>query len=422
MDYRKSADADFNTRAAEVKKFVDAAKPKKGHWEGNTPKGWTETFLRDLPEIVQSVEHLRIGSKEEAATDLTLGMYCAERYGIATDAMGSSDNLFRMLGLDKKNLTLSSFHRSTKINFTTLPELNKNFEWLIGEVVTEALRAGLLQRGVYRRLIESQETVPYDSIKIPVYKRPNGRWRQYKEGATIKMSTMEFDEIAVEAKDIAQGFRLTDKVVRNVKINMLQSFIMGIVGQQLDDQLTFAAIQRLINGNVTGVDGAAVVGVLTPGSIDYDNDWLEMAIGMAELGYRADTILGVRKMIKKAMALPEFKGFNGQTVKADVVLDVPLPMDYRFIPTGAMPQPSPSGGQLLFIDPRFAMKLYTTKPVSIESERLIRELTTETVASMCFAFIKQFNDASMILDSTVNITANPFPTELDAETYQAQSF
>lgn len=420
LDPQKKDDPDY--RAAAVHKYITGTQAKLGTWEGNKPIGFTEVLLQDLPEIVQSVQRLRAGTKDTPAVDITIGSYCAERYGIATDEMGSSDALWRMLKLDKSMISLNDLHRTGRMNFTTMPELNKNFEWLIGETITEALRAGLLQRGVYRRLIQSQETVPYDSIKIPVHKKPNGRWRQYKEGATIRISSIEFDEIAVECKDIAQGFRMTDKVVRNCKINILQEALMGIVGQQLDDQLTYAAVQRLINGNTTGVDGAPIVGVDTIGTITYDEDWLEMVIGGAELGYRFDTVLGVRKMIKQVMALPEFKGFDGNTKLAQVGMDVPIPSQYLLIPTGAMPAMAPTGGQLLFLDPRRAMKLFISKPISIENDRIARELTTETFASMTFAFVKQYADASMIMDTTVTNVTDPFPEDMDAEQFQSVGF
>jgi hypothetical protein len=230
---------------------------------------------------------------------------------------------------------------------------------------------------------------------------------------------MEYDEISVETKDVATAFRFTDRVLRNVRLNILQETLATTNGLNLDIQLTNEAIERLINGNQPGyADAAPIIGVGTPGAFDYDNDWLELVIGMAQLGYQATTVVGSRSMIKEAMALPEFKGSDYADVKAGTQSLVPMPMDYVFMPTGAMPDKGVGGGQLLFLDSRFAMAHYTTKPLTMENQRLIRNLTEEWVLSFTSAFVKEQADASMILDSSVNITANPFPAAFDMQAYE----
>jgi len=123
-------------------------------------------------------------------------------------------------------------------------------------------------------------------------------------------------------------------------------------------------------------------------------------------------------MIKEAMALPEFKGFDGETTKAEYSMDIPMVSDYRFFATGAMPAKGVGGGQLLFLDPTQAMTHYTTKPLTVERDRLMRNLTDEYVVSMTSVFVKKQADAAMILDSSVSNTTNPFPAEYDMEAYE----
>lgn len=415
----------FDQRAAHIKSAIKTQGFKSVQKDGGKYTGVSFDLAKDLPEIVQKVHAMRQGDENTAAADITLGQYMQKKYGIATDERGYMDGFLKLMGISKNNATLAQLAgRSASMKFTTIPELNKNFEWLVGETVTEALRAGLLQRGIYRRLVSAMETVPYDSIKIPVIKNANGFFDEYREGETIRMGTLEFDEIAVECKDIAAGFKLTERVARNVRLNLLQEFLISTTGKNLDRQLTFQAVNRLINGNTNGgADAAPVIGVLAPGAIDYDNDILEVVIGMAELGYMASTVLGDRQMIKEIMALPEFKGFDGGTVKADTMMpDVPFPSEYVFIPTGAMPAKAPAGGQLLFVDSRYAMKHFTTKPLTLEGQRVIRQLTDEFVVSMTTLFVKEYADAAMILDSTLDVTAQGFPADYDAEVLDQRGF
>jgi hypothetical protein len=289
----------------------------------------------------------------------------------------------------------------------------------LGETVTEALRSGMMQRGYFRRLVSKMETVPFDSIKVPVIKNPSGQFKELREGETFKTETIEFDEIAMETKDVGTSFNFTDRMLRNVRINILQNTLAAKNGFQLDVQLTNEAVARLINGNnAASGDAAPIVGVTAPGSFDYDNDWLEIVIGMAQLGYLPSTVVGSRGMIKEAMSLPEFKGFDGNMVKANANVSVPMPSDYQFIPTGAMPAKGPSGGQLLFVDSRYAMAHYQTKPITLENERIYNKLSERFYVSLTSCFVKEQADASMILDSTVNITTNPFPAEYDMEVYE----
>lgn len=411
---------DFNDRAAYIANALEESGQKNVHktHDGHL-KGISFDLAKELEAIVNNVADLKTGDKHTACVDLTIGEYVQERYGIPTNELGHMDNFLRLIGVNKRTTTLGQLAGKSNIKFTTIPELNKSYEWLIGETITEAIRGGMIQRGLFRRLVASMETAAFDSIVVPVIKNANGFYQELREGETIQVGAIEFDEIKMETKDVGTAFRLTDRVVRNVTLNLLQTYLASANGQNLDIQLTNEAVERLINGNQPGFqDAAPIIGVQAPGAFDYDEDWLELVIGMAQLGYFPDLVLGVRAMIKEAMALPEFKGFDGNTVKADTELGVPYPADYRFEPTGAMPAKAPGGGQLLFVDPRYAMRHYTTKPLTIESDRLIRNLTEEFVVSMTSVFVKEQADAAMILDSSVNIATNPFPTEYDMELYE----
>jgi len=416
----------FEQRSAHIKAFTSEAvkqgvKPSvQRNLVTKELDGMSYDIAKDLEQITRTIDNLRMGSTTRAAADITLAEFMEEAYGIPMGKNGTCDNVLSVLGINKNEQSIGYFLDYSKgaMSFTTIPELNKNFKWLIGETVTEAVRSTLQQRAIYRRLVNKMETVPFDSIKVPVFKNPNGIFQELREGETVKMGTMEFDEIAMETKDIGCAFKLTDRAARNLKINIVQAQIAGSVGVNLDIQLTNEAVDRLINGNnAASLDAAPVIGVTTPGSFDYDNDWLELVIGMSELGYSPNVVLGVRQMVKEVYALPEFKGFDGVATKANLG-GILMPADYFVQATGAMPAASPSGGQLLFVDPRFAMAHYTTKPLMMENVRNIESLTEKFVVSSTSCFVKELADAAMILDSTVNVSANPFPAEYDREAYE----
>lgn len=381
--------------------------------------GLSADLARELPNIVEKTNALRQGTQDRAALDITVGQYVESRYGVKAGEFGQMDGFLKLLGVDKRNATLAQLANQTVVKFTTMPELNKNYEWLIGETITEAVRAGMLDRALFQNLITGMETVPFDSIKIPVVKNAGGSFHELREGETFQVGTMEFDEIAVETKDAAAGFKLNDRVIRNMRINILQEYLQSKTGKVLNAQLTNEAVDRLINGNNPAYsDAAPIVGVASTGAFDYDTDWLRLVVAASQNGYSFNTVVGVRDMIIEAMALPEFKGFDGNTVKAEFTMDIPMPADYSFYATGAMPAKGAGGGQLLFLDPSMAMTHYTTKPLQLESQRLIRTLTNEYVVSLTSCFVKKYADAAMILDSSVAYATNPFPAEFDMEVWE----
>lgn len=418
----------YEERAAYIKNELQSLgdkAPKSVQKEPRTNDlaDFSKDIVTDLPRAVQEFQALRKGSKDKSAVDISLGEFMNLRYGIATDEKGSMDNFLRFIGVEKNNVTLSDFLDPSRAGssgvaqFTTIPELNRNYEWLLGEVIAEALRAGMNSRALWQQMISSNETVPYDRITLPVIKNPRGYFGETREKQNVKMGKVEFEEIDVQAKTISAGLEITDQVARNSRINILEEYLFGLTGKNLDRQLTYQGILRLINGNTNGgADAAPVVGVDTIGTLDYDEDWLEMVIGAAQLGYRFNKVFGVRQMIKQAMALPEFKGFDGTAMKAMTNMPgVPLPSEYLFFPTGAMPATSAGNGQLLFLDSNYAMKHYSSKPLTLESQRIARNLCDEHIISMTTLFVKTFADASMLLDTSVANTTNPFPAIYDAE-------
>lgn len=378
--------------------------------------GYSLDLARELPQIVKRVNALRSGSKVDPAVDISLGEYVHEVYGIEKDAKGSSANFMKLLGLDTSRITLHDLTRDGRLKFTSVSGLDGGFEWLIGETITEAIRAGLYQRGTYRSLIASSETVPFDRITIPQVQNAQKGMQTKREGATIEADVIKYGEQSLTAKTVASRIFLTDEVIRNVQLNILQDWLFSNTGMDLDRKLTNDAIFRLVNGNQPGTDGAPVVGVVTPSSFDYDDDWLEVVIAMAENGYSATQVLGNRAMIKEAMALPEFKGFDGTAVKAQTGLgpNVPLPSMYNFIPFGGV-----AANTLIFLDQRQALRHYMTKPLTLENSRDIVRLGTDQVISMTTVFARWYQDAVTILNKTLDVATNPYPSAFDAETYDA---
>lgn len=428
QEYKSAHDSELNLgnanqRAAHIKKEVTNQKGNLSF--DKTLKG---DIVRDLDSIISGYHSLSRAHGSKAGVNISFGDYVSRKYGIEKDANGSMTPFLKSIGVNPNDTRLQHFRDgSIRNHFSSTVEVDPtgSLEWLIGEYIADALRVGLNTRGVYRQLVQSMEMVPYDTIKTPIVKNPNGFMKQVAEHESVKFGAIEYDEIASELIEVGHGFSLSDKLMRNANMNILADFISGTTGKNLDKQLTKQAIDTLINGNdkIAFSDAAPIVGVDTIGSFDYDNDILEIVIAMAQLGYNASTVLADRNGIKQIMALPEFKGFDGDTTKAaSSLFAVPMPSEYLFIPTGAMPASAAAQAKLLFLDNRFALKHYSSKPITIENDRVIENLRTKTVASMTTAFVKQYQDASILLDSGVNNITNPFPADLDAETTDGETF
>lgn len=400
--------------------------PRKAH--GSEPEGAIADIVRNLKHIVQGYEAVRKGNFQDAPRNISLGQYIAERYGIATDKNGTLEGIFRFLGLpDKQNMTLSSLYESSSMQFATIPEYNESFRWLISETILDPIRVMLLQRGIWRQLIQSAETVANDTVIAPIFKRPSGRWQQLREGAQIKSGKLEFTETRVQLKTIATGIEITDQIARNIAVNILQEYIGMMASIELDDRLTYDCVHTILNGNdPAGSDAASIIGVQSAGVLDYDDDWLPLVIKMITLGMRPEVVLGDATMITEVMSLPEFKGFDGTAKLANVTLDrgirALMPSEYSVVPTGAMPAAGGGGGKLLFIDPMATVSHYTSKPLSMETARIVEKLSSFHQINMTTGFLKKRVDSSFVLDTSITYALNPFPAEYNSELLQREGY
>ena len=431
--FAKTKDADgketqknYAQRAAHIK----SAFAKRGDTSPQTDaqgkaKGLTLDLAKDGAALARELRELRKSSATENPVDLSIGELAAMRYGIKTDEKGTGRNYFKALGLDLGSATFSEIREGKlgSMSFNTMADFDRGFEWLVDEVVTDILRTGLMSRGLYREITGSFETISRDNLTIPIVQNASYQMRAIMDGANAQAGDFGFQEIQMQTKELASTVKLSDRTLRSVKIDLLREYFMSI-SDKLQIQLSADAVNRILNGNTAAAnDAAPIVGVGTTGSFDYDNDWLELVLGGSELGYSYTTVLGARNMVKQAMALEEFKGFDGVATKAQTVVDTmaaPLPAQYRFMTTGHMPSAAPAGGQLLFLDVANCLTHYTSKPLQLEQYRIYDQLTTGVVASMTSLFVKKRADSAMILDSSVSNTTNPFPEEYDMEAYERQ--
>ena len=403
---------DWDAEKGSIKKEVVESADFKKDIEGSIYNNYQVAAIQNLKSMVKEVEALRSGNGKEAAEDISFGEFIQAKLGIAASEDGGFKGLMHFLGLNPSNTTIQKLK--------TMPSFNEDFQWLVPELVRDAIRTGYLANPIWDRITASDTMVNAASIKVPQYKVADTPMYRLNEAETIPLGNMSFDEKTVTMYKVGTGVEITDEVRQFVSVDILSEYLAS-VGVALTQGLNTLAVQRLQNGDAGASNAASVIGVENIGSFDYDNDVLRLVNRMALLGYMADHIIANEDPAREIMTLPEFKGFNGQTTLGSAMLNtgvVSVPKNFTILPSGVMPV----ANQLLWLDRARALHKYTSRALFVESDRLIMNQVTRTAATITTGFSKFMRDASIIMDKSIAFSAQGFPTYMDPLTFMVREW
>lgn len=367
----------------EIEKKVDLSKLKAAD------------FAKELPQMVQSLDATRSGSDKVKPVEISFQELVEEKWGI------SQDDLLLKLGVNTKIDTME--------NIFSMPD--QSVRWVVPEIIRGAITLGMRQAPFYPNLIASDQPITGLSAIMPYINMSDAAPSKLNEAETIPLGTISYGQKTVNLFKIGKGMKITDEVRSYVSLDVMAIFLRDF-GIQLGYAMDTLAMDVLINGNkADGSESASVIGVKTINEIAY-RDLLKVWIRAARMGRNFNTMIGGEDIALDILDLPEFKNRQlGETVaKLNIKSPVPSSADY-FIHPG-----TPDNATLL-VDKRAAMIKLTAKNLTLESDRIVSNQTSEIYASLTTGFSKMFQDASILIDKSKLFATYGFPSFMNVDPY-----
>lgn len=350
-------------------------------------------FAKELADSSASLNAMRSGSSSNLPVDISLEEFSQERYGLSRDAY------MEKLGISTKTSTMQ--------NIFSMP--NKDFRWLVPEIIREAIMLGINQAPFFPNIITADQPVSGLNIVMPYVNQAEAAPERVGQGETIPLGAITFGQKNVNLFKIGKGMKLTDEVKNYVSLDVLSIFVRDF-GIQLGYALDNLAMDVLINGNKPdGSESVPVVGVYTKYSLAY-KDLLRLWVRASRMGRNFQTIIGGEDKSIELLNLPEFKDRHSGTTNSQLVMKSPVPSQASFyIHSGT------SASQVLLVDPRAALMKLTAQNLLLESERIVSNQSSSIYASLTTGFSKMYQDASVIIDTDVDFTQ--FPPAFDVDPF-----
>lgn len=361
-------------------------------------------YKKEIKSVVLTCESLR---KQEKPIDVSLSEFINKKWGI------SMDTLYLDLGIDPSIDTIE--------NIFTLPDESVRF--LIPEIIRDALRLGLRKAPIWRNLVAAEQTVKQPNLTIPHINMSDATPRKVGEAETIETGIISFGQKDLKLTKIGRGIKIPYEVRNYVSINVVSIFLQDF-GVKLGHGIDALMIDVLLNGEqADGSESAPVVGIAAPGTLSFA-DLLKVWIRLARLGRTPDSIIAGETVALETLDLSEFKTNSlggtspaGVPTATNLQLQTPIPTNTRYYIHGSMP-----ADQQMIVDSSAAIIKYNSQPLLVESEKIVSNQTEATYATLTTGFGIVFRDARVVVDDSLDITTNDFPSYMDVDALEQVTF
>lgn len=315
----------------------------------------------------------------------------------------SMESFYEDLGLDPGIDTIQ--------NLITMPDVSVRF--LVPEIYRDALRLGMRRNAIWPNLVAVEQSVSQPTIHQPWMNMSDATPEYVGEAETIPVGYISYGQKQVSIRKMGKGIKVSYELKNYVAINLVALFMQD-VGIRMGQGLDTLAISTLINGDqANGSESAPVVGVATTGTTAY-RDILRVWIRMSRLGRKADTIIGGEAAALDTLDLDEFKERSAGTTQANLTLKTPVPTSSNYFIHGSVPD-----DQQIIVDSNSALIKYNAQPLLMETEKIVSNQTELTVVTTTTGFANIWRDARVILDQSLDVTTNDFPSYMDMEAQEA---
>ena len=331
--------------------------------------------------------------------DVSLVEYLGAAYpeGCSKEGIFDIQHLYHELGINPNKMTVSQ-----------LIDLDQDSRWLVPEIFRDAIRKGIRKSPYYNKLIASSETISQPQANMPFLDLSDAEPQETSEAETISKGTISYGNKTTEITKQAIGVSITYEAIQYTSINLLAIFLEDI-GVKLGHKLNNSAVDILINGDQDdGSEASATIGVSSTVSGLTFRDMVYAWIRASRLGRVYDKIITGESGANLLLNLDEFKNKQSGSPFSTLVVNESLPSQSQVFVSSQL-----DSNQYIFLDPRFALVQLTSSPLNVEGEKIISKQIEEAYASITTGFATLFRDARVIIDDTLDVATNDFPTWME---------
>lgn len=392
-----------------------------------------DTLEKDMENFVGSILRTRFGLRQDAkgndipAQDISLSQAVKEAYGVEKEVwlaqLGLHPNSVsltraaQMLGNDhltSRSLEELLISHSELANVTS--DVPADYRFIIPELIMDAIRIGYEGATLHQNWISSTTQLSQDEVKMPHIKRGNMVPRKIGEAESIPFGSLQFGQKSASTFKIGIGFKVTDELVLQSKINMVAE-AMSEVGVDMSIGADVEALNILINGEQTdGSESAPVIGVAdTQNGVDYI-DLIRATARMRRLKMAPERLISNEEESIEINLLPEFKGFDG-IAKLAVLNSLTKRLPDFTNDLFVMPD-----NQVMLLHKAGAMYKFRFQQYKIERRRNPQTQEDEMFVSDSLGFGIKKRDSRLIIDGDLAFSANGFPSYMDIDSRINQAF
>ncbi len=356
-----------------------------------------------MQSIHKEMERIRAGTAMglkgplAGKPDVTLSEYLAATYAAGcTNKDGSFDmgHLYYELEINPSIMTVEQ-----------LIDLDQDSRWLVPEIFRDAIRKGLRTAPFFNKLIVGNESVAQPQVNMPYLNLSDAEPADTAEAETISTGSVSYGYKTVSIGKQAIGIKISDEAVRYTKLSLLTIFLQDM-GIKLGQKLNNSFINTMINGDLADLsEAAATIGVSnTTIGMTYE-DVLRAWIRASRLGRQYGVIIAGEAMANRILNLTEFKDKQAGTPQQNIVVNEQLPSQSQLYVSAQVPD-----DQAILMDPKFSAVQLTSAPLAVEAERIVSKQISGSYASITTGFAVVFRDARVIIDQSLDIATNDFPS------------
>lgn len=357
-----------------------------------------------IKQTYETLQKIRSGNLDAPAAlagkrDVSLIEYLGASYpeGCSKEGIFDINHLYYELGINPNKMTVSQ-----------LIDLDTDSRWLVPEIFRDAIRKGIRTSPFYNRLVAASETVSQPQVNMPYLELSDAEPQETGEAETISKGTISYGNKTTEILKQALGVSITYEAIQYTSLNLLTIFIQD-VGVKLGHKLNNEAVDILINGDQSdGSEASATIGVDSVMSGLTYQDLVYPWIRASRLGRRYDHIVTSESGANRLLNLDEFKQKQAGSPIASLVLNETLPNQSQVFVSGRLNE-----HQYILLDPRFALVQLTSSPLNVEGDKIVSKQIEEAYASITTGFGVIFRDARVIIDDSLDVGSNDFPSWME---------
>lgn len=356
-------------------------------------------YLSELQSTVRGLEALRKNSNNPV--DANLSEFVQMKWGV------NMTQFYDDLGINTQTDSIQAMFNTP----------SSEVRWLVPEIIRDALRLGLRKNPIWSDVIAAEQTIANPSVTVPWLNMSEAEPKYTGEAETFAYGTLSYDSKVLKIRKMGRMLRVPYEVMQYVSLNLIAVWLQDF-GVKLNHGVDALLIDVLLNGEQDdGSESVAVVGITNNANPVTYRDILYIWLRMGRLGRTPNLMIGGESVALDILDLDEFKKREQGTTEKNLNLRTPVPQSQNFYIHGSMP-----ADQTLIVDRTSAIIKYNAQPLMVESEKIIQNQTIDTVASLTTGFGILYRDGRVVMDDSLAVSGNDFPTWMDVDPLEQVSF